>query len=599
MNQIVIIGGGHAGVEASLAIARLKQHCTLVTLNDNSIGRMSCNPAIGGLAKGHLVREIDALGGVMGEAADQTSIQFKTLNKSKGRAVWSPRAQVDKLEYASFIQNKIKESNYIKVVAGEVVDIVVNNYAVEGCLLSDGSKINCSCVIITTGTFLNGKIHIGNRCFNAGRFGELPSNKLTNSIVEMGFDTHRLKTGTPPRLLSKSIDWSKLETSMGDTNPDFFSIRTQDNFQIRNTPCYVAYTNKKTHVVLKENLDLSPMFSGKIDAIGPRYCPSVEDKVVRFSDKDQHQLFLEPEWNKSKQIYLNGFSTSLPEKTQLEALRTIRGLENVELIRPGYAIEYDYFPSRQLKSTMESKHIKGLFFAGQLNGTSGYEEAAAQGLIAGINSVFSITTGKMFTVSRSDGYIGVLIDDLITKNINEPYRMFTSRAEHRLHLRQDNADIRLTPKAIDNNITTKKHITIFNSYYKIYKNSKKLLKKNSITVNKKTISFWEHLKNNNTQIQDIKIPGLTSNKKILITLESESKYEGYIKIQNRKIEKIKELEKTTIPPNTLYCDIHNLSSEAIEKLTKIKPETLGQASRIDGVRQSDIATLTFFIHKST
>ena len=596
--KIAVLGGGHAGVEAALAVSRMSGSCYLITMDTNSIARMSCNPAIGGLAKGHLVREVDALGGIMGYAADQTSIQFKTLNKSKGRAVWSPRAQVDKIKYSALVKEHVLSNKNITIIEDEVVDISVNNNKISSCLLRSGKKIKISALIVTTGTFLGGKIHVGSNNYAAGRFAEPPSCELTNKLKKYGIKSERLKTGTPPRLLSKSINWDKLSISGGDENINYFSIKTKADFQPLNIPCYLAYTNKKTHEILFKNLHLSPMYSGEIDAVGPRYCPSVEDKVVRFSNKDSHQLFLEPEWEGSNQIYLNGFSTSMPENIQLAALQTIVGLENVELIRPGYAVEYDYFPSSQLRSTLESKKISGLYFAGQNNGTSGYEEAAAQGLIAGINSHLSTMSLPPFVLSRSESYIGVLINDLVTKDINEPYRMFTSRAEHRLLLRQDNADLRLTPRAIDLGLIDENHKEIFVTFNNKYKQGVETLKSNRVVVGGKNHTAWNHLKSGKKPIREIKCLGNNFSSRVLFALETESIYEGYIKIQEDRIRRIKKMEKIPIPLNFDYSLISNLSLESVEKLSRIKPENLAQASIVDGVRQSDIATLSFYFYKN-
>ena len=597
-NKIAIIGGGHAGVEAALAISRMNHSCYLITMDHKSIARMSCNPAIGGLAKGHLVREIDALGGIMGLAADKTSIQFKTLNKSKGRAVWSPRAQVDKIEYSKYVRNTILKDKNIHIISDEAVDILVDKSSVSGIRLKSGNTLHVESLIVTTGTFLRGKIHIGKSAYEAGRFAEPPSKGITESLIGLGFETYRLKTGTPPRLLASSINWEALDLALGDEKINYFSIKTKPSFQSPNIPCYIAKTNAKTHEILKNNLNRSPMYSGQINAIGPRYCPSVEDKVVRFADKESHQLFLEPEWNNSKQIYVNGFSTSMPEEVQIKSLKSIKGLENIELIRPGYAIEYDYFPSRQLKSTLETKKIKGLFLAGQLNGTSGYEEAAAQGLVAGGNSAHYTNNNKPMVLKRSESYIGVLIDDLITKEINEPYRMFTSRAEHRLFLRQDNADFRLSEIGIKNNLLQPNHLSLFNQYKQDYSELKKTLRKQTIVEKGKKYSLWNYLKRPEVQINNIAGFDFSKhNPRVLFSIESEAKYEGYINIQSQRNKKIKKLENMLIPKDLNFSTIKNLSLESIEKLNLVQPETLGQASRIGGVRQSDIATLSFYLYK--
>ena len=441
--DLVIVGGGHAGIEASVAASKLGIKTALITMDKNSIGRMSCNPAIGGLAKGHLVREIDALGGIMGHFADISGIQFKMLNRPKGKAVWSPRAQIDKKIYEKHIQNHVKKQKNIEIIQSEAKKLLIKNNSVKGLVLDKKLEILCSSVIITCGTFLNGLIHIGERQIKAGRMGEESSDGLTESLIGLGFVSGRLKTGTPPRLVKRSIDWSKLDEFYGDPKPRPFSFSSK-NFNPPNTACNFATTNLKTKEIINSNLNQSPMFSGQIKGVGPRYCPSIEDKIFRFSDKDSHLLFLEPEWINSDQIYTNGFSTSLPETIQINALRSVKGLENVEFYRPGYAIEYDFFLPSQLKSSLESKNISGLFMAGQINGTSGYEEAAAQGLIAGINASQFINKKDPLVLSRDESYIGVLIDDLVTKDTFEPYRMFTSRAEYRLLIRHTNADIRLS-----------------------------------------------------------------------------------------------------------------------------------------------------------
>ncbi|HDR05886.1 MAG TPA: tRNA uridine-5-carboxymethylaminomethyl(34) synthesis enzyme MnmG, partial [Candidatus Marinimicrobia bacterium] len=444
----IVVGGGHAGIEAALASARLGFATALLTLLPKALARMSCNPAIGGLAKGHLVREIDALGGEMGLAIDKTGIQFKILNRSKGRAVWSPRAQADKREYVRYMVQLAESIEKLSVIQGDVQSIIVKNDIVHGIVLSDGSHIYAPKLIICSGTFLDAIIHIGDVKIPAGRYGELPSTGLSHQLLALGIKSDRLKTGTPPRVTKRSIDFSKLSIQAGDTEPEAFSFRTKE-FSPKNIPCYMAHTNTISHDIILSAIERSPLFTGKIDGIGPRYCPSIEDKVVRFSDKGSHQLFLEPEWENSDQWYVNGFSSSLPVDIQYKSLRQVTGLENIEFIRPAYAIEYTYFPSYQLRHSLESQVISGLYFAGQVNGTSGYEEAAAQGLVAGINACRSLQGKNPLVLGRHEAYIGVLIDDLITKETKEPYRIFSSLAEFRLLLRADNADRRLIKHAAD------------------------------------------------------------------------------------------------------------------------------------------------------
>ncbi|MBT3634739.1 MAG: tRNA uridine-5-carboxymethylaminomethyl(34) synthesis enzyme MnmG [Candidatus Marinimicrobia bacterium] len=596
---VVICGGGHAGIEASLAVARLGINTILVTLDANAIGRMSCNPAIGGLAKGHLVKEIDALGGQMGVEADKAGIQFKMLNKSKGRAVWGPRAQMDKVNYARNIRKTILLENNIRIVQGEAVDIKVDNQCVSAVILKDGTHIPCRAVIIPSGTFLDGKIHIGNKNFPAGRFGEKPSIGLTQSLKGLGFKFGRLKTGTPPRILSNSIDYSLAELSDGDKLPTPFSTRTPRPFKPKNLGCHIVNTNSDCHDILYNSLSLSPMYSGIIKGVGPRYCPSVEDKIVRFKDRKSHQLFLEPEWEGSKQIYVNGFSTSMPEEVQKESLRMIPALRNVEFIRPGYAIEYDYFIPSQLKSTLESKEITGLFLAGQINGTSGYEEAAAQGLIAGINAALLCLQKNSFSLTRFESYIGVLIDDIVTKDIDEPYRMFTSRAEFRLSLRPDNADIRLTQQGRNIGLVTDAHFDIFQTRLKNMQKIEATLEKASIDlgtgIKKPAIKVLKQPLVTTSELAT-HVPGLnTFLPDDLFTVETDIKYTGYVDREQKRIEQINKIENISLPVDIDYLLLQTLSMEAREKLQRIRPETLGQASRIAGVSPSDILNLNIML----
>ena len=618
--DVIVVGGGHAGAEAALASARLGVNTALVTQDRLAIARMSCNPAIGGLAKGQIVREIDVLGGIVGLAADEAGLQFKLLNRSKGRSVWSPRAQTDKRVYEKYVLNLVETSERLFVVEGEVVDIFDNNNSVTGVVLRSGERLACGSVILTCGTFLNGLIHIGNRKIPAGRMGESGSTGITESLVERGLASGRLKTGTPPRLFKNSVNWKKLDTVIGDESPVPFSYRTK-NFNPPNIPCHTAKTNSLCHDIIYKDIERSPLFAGDIFGEGPRYCPSIEDKIHRFSHHNSHTLFLEPEWLNSDQIYVNGFSSSLPEDVQKMALRQVPGLEIAEFLRPGYAIEYDFFPPAQLKATLESKFIGGLYFAGQVNGTSGYEEASAQGLFAGINAAKFILRQEQLTLRRDEAYIGVLIDDLITKDTMEPYRMFTSRAEHRLLLRYSNADQRLAKKA-------KKHNLIDDAFYdylsakiqateRIVENLNKSISPNEIND---TLSDLDgtNIRHSQPANQVLKRPGVdlshfpsrfTDNidcsvfdKHIIDEINTEAetiiKYAGYIVRQNEQIDRLKSQEKLIIPVDFDYLSINSLSNEAREKLDFVKPETLGQAMRVSGVTPADVGVLSVLLYKT-
>ena len=602
--DLVVVGGGHAGIEAALIASRLNISTLLVTMDPKAIGRMSCNPSIGGLAKGQMVREIDVLGGSMGRFADLSGIQFKVLNKSKGRSVWSPRAQVDKRQYEQLVLNSIKKSN-VDVLAGEVLSIKTKNNKISHLVLRDGETIRCRASVITCGTFLSGTIHIGDRKILAGRMGEERSQGLTESLCSLGFQSARLKTGTPPRLSKQSINWSKTKTEYGDKSPVPFSYLTEE-FNPVNHSCHSIRTNQDSHDLIHNNINLSPMFSGDIGGVGPRYCPSIEDKIYRFADQSSHHLFLEPEWNNSDQIYLNGFSTSLPEEVQYKALRLIPGFENVVFLRPGYAIEYDFFPPAQLRSSLETKEVGGLFFAGQMNGTSGYEEAAAQGLLAGINAVASIRETKPLSLSRSSSYVGVMVDDLITKDTLEPYRMFTSRAEYRLMIRYTNTGERLYKTALNIGVLKgEREKKIYQSLQSKENLKTALLKsvsKDDLSVDiklKHALPAKDLLRRPEISIFDLpkKTRPVDSNlpswlqEEVLFDVESDIKYEGYIKRHLSDIEKMKKNENLKIDTKTDYQKLPGLSSEAIEKLSFVQPETLGQAMRVSGVTPTDISVL--------
>ena len=609
--DILIIGAGHAGTEAALIASKLKCTVGIITMDKAATGRMSCNPAIGGLAKGQIVREIDMLGGTMARISDLCSLQIKTLNKKKGRAVWSPRAQVDKREYEKQIKKTLAKSN-VEIIIGEAVSVIIKNNNFQGFRLRDGTSIYSRSGVVTAGTFLSGIVHIGERKILAGRMGEERAEGLTESLTSFGFKSARLKTGTPPRLVRKTINWEQTEPSWGDKKPNPLSYFSQ-NFKSKNIPCHTVHTSAKSHEIIKKNLKKSPMFSGDIGGAGPRYCPSIEDKVYRFKERESHLLHLEPEWENSDQIYLNGFSTSLPESAQLSALQTISGLENVEFFRPGYAIEYDFFPPSQLKASLETKNVSGLFFAGQMNGTSGYEEAAAQGLICGINAVKKSQDKKPLILTRNSSYIGVMIDDLITKSTLEPYRMFTSRAENRLYLRFTNTFERLYNISQKNNLLSEKEIDLI--YLAIAE--KKTINKNLLkSLNKTDIKKDEKIKHAQPAKELLKRPSLSIfdfpkniletstalprwlKKEIAYDVESDIKYDGYLKRQKKEIEDLHKNEKLLLPPNLNFYEVPGLSKEAAEKLSTIQPENLGQASRISGVKPSDSVVLHIFVSRN-
>ena len=598
--DILIAGGGHAGLEAAFAIIRMGGTCTLITMEKAAVGRLSCNPAIGGLGKSHLIKELDALGGIMGYCSDSSGIQFKTLNQTKGRAVWALRAQVDKKEYPKQVALLLRKNKNTQIVEGEVVSFKTRSGRVSSVILKDGSVLRCSALIITSGTFLNGLIHVGKRTFPAGRMGERPAWGLTECLQNHGLKMGRLKTGTPPRLQKKSINWDSLERASGDCVPKPFSLFTNRPFLKKQEDCYIVKTNKALHRVIHNNLASSAMFSGKMKGVGPRYCPSIEDKISRFANTPSHLLFLEPEWAASEQIYLNGFSTSLPENIQKEALKKIEALKDVEFIRPGYAIEYDYAPPYQLTATLMSKKVSGLFFAGQINGTSGYEEAAAQGLVAGANAWLHITKKNSLVFSRTTSYIGVMIDDLITSHLDEPYRMFTSRAEHRLFLRADNCYERLFPIAQQYGLLTKSQREACLMFFDSLGTVASWAKTFQVKESNKKIKGEKYLRRPEVSLFDF-VPQKYSNLPFFFeaafNVETNIKYAGYIENEKQRMEVVEQLEKLIIPKAFVFGVLQGLSNESKERLIKIRPETLGQASRIAGIRPTDITLIGLSLKK--
>ena len=608
---VIIIGGGHAGCEAALASARMGVHTALITLDLEKIALMPCNPAIGGIGKGHIVREIDALGGQMARCIDKTGIQFRVLNSSKGPAVQGYRAQADKHLYKKEMRRVLECQDYLSLICDEVDELLFDNDSVKGLRTRSGLELNSRSIVITTGTFLNGRIHLGMKNSPAGRVGEKPSIKLSQSFLDQGFELGRLKTGTPPRLLSKSIDFSQCEIQQGDCDPKPFSFSTTKICQPQ-VPCHITYTNARTAEVINRNMHLSPLYSGVIEGVGPRYCPSIEDKVVKFPDRVSHHVFLEPEGLDTDWIYPNGISTSLAEEVQWELVRTIPGLENADIVAPGYAIEYDFVPPTQLLSTLETKKVKGLFHAGQINGTSGYEEAAGQGLIAGINAALNSLDRAPFTLSRMESYIGVMIDDLVTKGTQEPYRMFTSRAENRLLLRQDNADTRLMGKGhelglVSNEVynfcllkkeTVEKEIKRLNTT-KVVPNEqgKELVSKLGVKSLKTPTTLAGLLKRPEITYSQIieTFNGASVSKLVGEQVEIQVKYEGFIQRQKQVVSKQKKLENYRIPIDFNYEGIPGLSCEVVQKLENIRPTTLGQASRISGITPAAVSIIMLML----
>ncbi len=611
--DIIVVGAGHAGCEAAMAGANMGSRVLLATMNMGTIAQMSCNPAIGGVAKGQIVREIDALGGATGIVSDDTAVQFRMLNLSKGPAMWSPRVQSDRALFAEKWRFLLEKNKNVDFWQEMVVGLLVKKGVVVGVKTALGLEIKAKSVVLTNGTFLNGIIHVGEKKFGGGRTGERASTGITEQLEGLGFVSGRMKTGTPPRLDGRTINYKIIEEQKGDENPGVFSFLTKKKLK-QQLSCHITYTNKKTHNILEGGFSKSPMYTGRIKGLGPRYCPSIEDKVTRFSERDRHQIFVEPEgWN-TIEVYVNGFSTSLPEDVQLKALRSIVGFESVKMFRPGYAIEYDYFPPTQLDLTLETKPIKNLYFAGQINGTTGYEEAACQGLIAGINAHNKINNKGPFVLSRSDAYIGVLIDDLINKGTDEPYRMFTSRAEHRILLRQDNADLRLTKIGYSLGLASKERQGLLLTKEEKINKLKQLVASKKLSpdeANPILSSFdSEPIKEARRLLDLVKRPGINLSSLLKKTndlsgysveeinqVEISIKYESYIAKEKEVVDKIKRLEKSKIPNGLDYSILPSLSAEAKEKLLKIRPSSIGQASRISGVSPSDVAVLMVYLKK--
>ena len=616
--DVIVVGGGHAGCEAAAAAANMGNKTLLITMNMNAMAAMSCNPAVGGIAKGQIVREIDALGGQMGIIADKTMIQFRMLNKSKGPAVWSPRVQSDKFEFAAEWRNVLERTNNLEFWQDHVDSLIVEGDIIRGVHCSMGGDIYSKTVILTNGTFLNGKIFIGEKSFTGGRISESASYGITEQLVSLGFEADRMKTGTPMRIDGRSIDFSKLSEQKGDDDVTGFSYLEVEKPKEQRS-CHIAYTSKEVHDILRTGFEKSPLFTGRIKGIGPRYCPSIEDKIERFADKDMHQLFVEPEGRTTVEYYLNGFSSSLPEDIQYNALRRIEGFENAKIFRPGYAIEYDFFPPNQLYHSLETHQIHGLFFAGQINGTTGYEEAAAQGLMAGINAHRLIHDLEPVVLRRDEAYIGVLIDDLITKSVDEPYRMFTSRAEYRILLRQDNADARLTEKGYEIGLATEERLNHYkNKYEKVHElvdflkttniNPERI---NGLLESKGTpgiankMRLAQILTRPQINLSDMigAIDSLKENydlsvesvRNIVEEAEIIVKYEGYIDKEREVADKLNRLENVKLSPDFDYYALNSLTMEAREKLTKHKPQTLGQASRISGISPADISVIAVFL----
>lgn len=593
----IVIGGGHAGVEAAHAAAKIGAKTALITISKDTIAKMSCNPAIGGLAKGQIAREVDALGGLMGLAIDATGIQFRMLNRSKGPAVQSPRAQADKYKYKDYIRMQLEETENLVIIETIVSQIITKNDKVQGVLCLNGITYNAPVVILTTGTFLRGLIHIGSDQFAGGRLGEPAAEDLSKNLENIGLELGRLKTGTPARLDAKTVDLDKLEIQYGDEKPHPFSYMT-DNIKQRQIPCWITYTNKQIHKLIQDNLYRAPLYTGQISSTGPRYCPSIETKIVRFPDKDRHQVFLEPEDENISTIYCNGISTSLPKDVQEHILKLLPGTENARIVHYGYAIEYDYCPPIQLKQNLETKKIAGLFLAGQINGTSGYEEAAGQGIVAGINATRKLKNQEPIVLGRDQAYIGVLIDDLLTKGIDEPYRMFTSRAEFRLALRADNADRRLTQTGKAVGLVDNKRWTLFQNKLEGIEKLKNYLE----VTRSGGVSLWEQLRRPKSSL--IEIMAENSNPKevgftddVLHAAAIDAKYEGYLKKQERLMAGFRSLENKKIPPALDYLDIMHLRTEAKEKLSAFRPATLGQASRLGGITPADITVIQIHLRK--